>query len=140
MNAFLNSTSPYVLSLLRFITGFLMMWHGTQKFFDYPPSGRPPSPEGLSPFMMLGATLEFVGGIMIMIGLLTRPVAFLLSGTMAVAYWMAHGLNGKGFLPILNGGELAALYCFVFFYLFFAGGGPLSVDALLFKSRSSSND
>lgn len=140
MNAFLNAHSPKVLSLLRFITGFLMLWHGSQKFFDYPPSGRPPSPEGLSPFMMLGATLEFIGGILVMIGFLTRPAAFLLSGTMAVAYWMAHGLNGKGFLPIQNGGELAALYCFVFLYFVFSGPGPWSVDALLFKSKSSSND
>ena len=84
--------------------------------------------------MIFAGLLEFGGGLLILLGLFTRWTAFLLSGTMAVAYWIGHGLTGKGFLPILNGGELAALYCFVFLYLFFAGGGTWSLDNLLKKN------
>ena len=134
MNSFLSANAPRVLSLLRFITGFLMLWHGSQKLFNFPPSERGAASD---PFMIFGGVLEFFGGVLIMIGLGTRWVAFILSGTMAVAYWKVHGLSPKGFLPIENGGELAVLYCFVFFYLFFAGGGPLSVDALIGKKHSS---
>jgi putative oxidoreductase len=139
MNEFLNSWSPRVLSILRFMTGFLMMWHGTQKLFGYPPSQRPPSPDGgMDALTLVGGILEFGGGVLFLIGFLTRPVAFLLSGTMAVAYWMAHGT--RTFLPIQNGGELAALYCFVFLYFVFAGGGAWSVDNLVFgKNRTENN-
>ncbi len=130
MNSFLNAHAPKVLSILRIVTGFLVLWHGSQKFFAFPPSNKPGGGGGgLNALMTFGATLEFVGGILILIGLLTRPAAFLLSGMMAVAYfgWHAPG----GFFPIVNGGELAALYCFVFFYFIFSGPGPWSVDALL---------
>ncbi len=130
MSEFWTSWQPKILSVLRFIAGFLMLWHGAQKLFNFPPTERGGA-DGA--FMIFAGVLEFFGGILIMIGLGTRWAAFLLSGTMAVAYWMAHGLNGKGFLPVLNGGELAAIYCFVFFYLFFAGGGEWSVDNLLKK-------
>jgi putative oxidoreductase len=121
--------SPLALSLLRIITGFLFIAHGTQKILGFPPSDKPPvvllSLPGFS------GILELVGGALILVGLFTRIAAFILSGEMAVAYFMVHA---KGpFWPILNKGELAVLYCFVFLYLFFAGGGPFSLDALLRK-------
>ena len=129
MNEFLNSWSPRMLSVLRIVTGFMFLWHGTQKLFGYPPSQRPGGGGGLSPLMLVGGILEFGGGLLFLLGFLTRPIAFLLSGTMAVAYWMAHGTSAL--LPIQNGGELAALYCWVFLYFVFAGGGDWSVDNLL---------
>jgi len=129
MREFLDSWSARVLSVLRIITGFLFMWHGTQKLFNFPPSeskGEVPA------FITYGAgSLEFFGGILILIGLFTRSTAFVMSGLMAVAYFMAHGL--KAFLPIVNKGELAVLYCFVFLYFVFAGGGAWSADKLLKK-------
>ena len=130
MNEFWTTWQPKILSLLRFMSGFLMLWHGSQKLFNFPPTERGAAGD---PFMIFAGVLEFGGGLLLVLGLFTRWAAFLLSGTMAVAYWMAHGLSGKGFLPIQNGGELAALYCFVYFYLFFAGGGTWSVDNLLKK-------
>jgi putative oxidoreductase len=134
MNAFLATHSPKILSLLRFITGFLILWHGSGKLFAYPPGSHVAD----SPLMIFGGVVEFVGGILVMIGLGTRWAAFLLSGMMAVAYFMAHAPSGL-FSPKTGTveGELAILYCFVFFYLFYAGGGPLSVDALISKSRRS---
>ena len=132
MNDLLNSFSTHALSLLRFITGFLFLWHGTQKLFAFPPSER--AGGELSGVMLVGAILEFGGGILIMLGLFTRWTAFLLSGLMAVAYfgWHASG----GFLPIVNRGELAVIYCFVFFYLWFAGGGSVSLDSMFSKKSS----
>lgn len=133
MNEFLNSWSPRALSVLRIIQGFLFLWHGSQKLFAFPPP--PPQMQGeANAFMIFAGILEFGGGILILIGLFTRWTAFILCGMMAVAYWMAHGTSGKGFLPLMNGGELAVIYCFVFLYLFFAGGGPWSVDSLLKKN------
>lgn len=135
MNSFLNSWSPRILSVLRFIAGFLMLWHGSQKLFNFPP--MPPEMVGKAPAFIQygGGSIEFIGGILVMIGLFTRPAAFLLSGTMAVAYWMAHGMSGKGFLPLQNGGELAVIYCFVHLYFAFAGGGSWSVDSLIRKNN-----
>jgi putative oxidoreductase len=128
MNEFWINWQPKILSVLRFIAGFLMLWHGSQKLFNFPYSERGAAD---SAFMIFAGVLEFGGGILIAIGLFTRWSAFLLSGTMAVAYWMAHGT--QTFLPIQNKGELAVLYCFVYFYLFFAGGGSWSLDNLLKK-------
>jgi putative oxidoreductase len=125
MNAFLSANAPRVLSILRIIAGFLILWHGSQKLFNYPPSDHPAT-GGL---MMLAGIIEFFGGLLLVFGLFTRWAAFILSGLLAVAYFMAHASGG--FLPIVNKGELAVLYCFVFFYLFFAGGGPWSLDALI---------
>jgi putative oxidoreductase len=118
--------APVMLSVLRIMTGLLIMQHGTQKLLGFP---TPPSrgmPELLSIYGLAGI-IELFGGILIVIGLFTRPTAFLLAGFTAVAYFMAHA--AKSFYPILNGGELAALYCFVFLYLMLAGPGPWSVDA-----------
>ena len=118
-------------ALLRIVTGALFMQHGVQKLFgllvspDRPWSGPPAT---FSQFWFAGV-LEVFGGALIVLGLLTRPVAFLLSGQMAVAYFQAH--FPRSFFPILNGGENTVLFCFVFFYLFTAGAGPFSVDAAL---------
>ena len=124
--------APRLLSLLRIIVGFLLIPHGLQKLF-----GFPVSPEAhqvpLMSLLGLAGVLELFGGALILIGLFTRPVAFVLSGFMAVAYFMAHA--PKGFLPILNHGELAVVYCFLFLYLAAAGGGEWSVDRLL-RSRA----
>jgi putative oxidoreductase len=127
------SWSPRMLSILRIITGLLFLEHGTQKLFGFP---LPPNP-GPALFSLLGVQgiLELVGGFLILVGLFTRPVAFTLAGDMAVAYFMRHA--PRDFFPLLNGGQLAILFSFVFLYLFVAGGGAWSVDALrvLFRSR-----
>jgi putative oxidoreductase len=132
MNEFLTVWSPRVLSILRIITGFLFLWHGTQKLFNYPP--MPPMPGGdgsMPPLLLVAGILELGGGLLFLLGLFTRPVAFILSGMMAVAYFMGHASGG--FLPLVNGGVLAVLYCFVFLYFVFAGGGEWSVDNLIRK-------
>ena len=120
----IGSWSPRMLSVLRAMTGLLFLEHGTQKLFGFPP---PPNP-GPALLSLLGVQgiLELVGGFLILIGLFTRPVAFILAGDMAVAYFMRHA--PRGFFPLLNGGQLAILFCFVFLYLFVAGGGVWSVD------------
>jgi putative oxidoreductase len=117
--------SPRLLGLLRIVTAILFMEHGAQKLLDFPPSDHG-SPELLS---LLGAAgiLELVGGFFILIGLFTRPIAFLLAGEMAVAYWMVHA--PKAIYPALNGGDAAILFCFIFLYLVAAGPGAFSVDA-----------
>jgi putative oxidoreductase len=117
--------APRVRSILRIMTGLLLLQHGTAKYLNFPPSdmyGIPPTSMG-----GMAGILELVGGVLIILGLFTRPTAFILSGMTAVAYWYAHA--PQGFFPILNGGELAALYCFVFLYFACAGAGPWSVDA-----------
>jgi putative oxidoreductase len=122
--------APRMLAILRIVTGLLFLEHGTQKLFGFPPSEYP-SP-GLLSLMGVAGMLETVGGVLVVLGLLTRPVAFVLAGMMAVAYWMAHA--PQSVFPTLNGGDAAILYCFVFLYLFAAGPGPWSVDAA--RSRS----
>ena len=112
-------------SILRIMAGLLIMQHGTQKLFGFPDPTKP-TPELFS-LMGLAGFIEFFIGALFVIGLFTRPAAFILSGFTAAAYWMAHGT--KSFYPILNGGELAALYCFVFLYFVAAGPGIWSVDA-----------
>lgn len=115
---------------LRIITGLMFMQHGTQKIFSFPAEAR--GPFELMSQMGIGGVLELVGGALIVIGLFTRPVAFLMSGMMAVAYFQFHAIPG-GLFPMVNGGELAALYCWVFLYLVFAGPGAFSVDRILSK-------
>ena len=122
--------SPLALSVLRIITGLLFVEHGMQKILNFPPSDKPMHFELLT-LPGFSGVLELVGGTLILLGLFTRISAFILSGEMAVAYFMVHA---KGdFWPIVNKGELAVLYCFVFLYLVFAGGGPLSLDGLIRK-------
>jgi putative oxidoreductase len=126
----MNKWSPLLLSVLRIIAGFLFIEHGLQKVLGFPPPAKPMSFEL---FSMIGfsGVLELVGGALILVGLFTRIAAFILSGEMAVAYFMVHAKGG--FWPVNNHGELAVLYCFVFLYLFAAGGGPLSLDGLIRK-------
>jgi putative oxidoreductase len=120
----LQAWAPRMLSILRIVAALIFMEHGTQKLFGFPASDRP-QPELFS-LIGLAGVLEFFGGILLLLGLFTRPVAFILSGQMAVAYWMAHA--PQSFFPVLNGGDAAILYCFVFLYLVFAGGGAWSQD------------
>lgn len=134
MNTFLTAWSPRILSVLRIITGFLFLWHGSQKLFAFPPSAQGGGGE-LSAMILTAGILEFGGGLLFLLGLFTRPVAFVLSGLMAVAYFMAHAPGG--FLPLINKGELAVLYCFVFLYFVFSGAGTWSLDNLIWKNRES---
>lgn len=124
MNATLDRWAPYALALLRIMTALLFIEHGTAKLFGFPASDMRPA------FLTLGwiaGVLEVVGGGLVLVGFWTRATAFLLSGQMAVAYFMAHAPGS--FFPILNGGDGAILFCFVFFYLVFAGPGAWSLDA-----------
>ena len=117
--------APRVLSVLRIVTALIFMAHGTQKLFGFP---APPE-RGLPPLLSLsdiGGSMEFGGGLLLLVGLFTRPVAFLLAGEMAVAYWMFHA--PRSFFPVLNGGDSAILYCFVFLLLVFTGPGAWSID------------
>ena len=127
--ASLSSWSPHVLSLLRVAAGAAFMAHGTQKWLSFPPrSGA--APELLSLGGASGA-IELIGGALIVLGLFTRPAAFICSGMMAVGYFLVHA--PQSFFPVLNGGDAALLFCFVFFYLVFAGPGPWSLDAIMRK-------
>lgn len=125
----LTPWTPRVLSLFRLMAGLLFMQHGLEKFFAFPEAFAMQLPATSPP--MLAGWVELIGGFLIAIGLFTRPAAFLASGTMAVAYFMFHA--PKSFYPIINQGELAIMYCFAFLYFAFAGGGSLSVDALIRK-------
>ncbi len=120
----LQAYQSEIRSVLRVMTGLLFLQHGTQKLFSFPDASKPMV--DLASLSGLAGIIEFAGGILFIIGLFTRPVAFLLCGFAAVAYWMVHG--PKSFYPIMNGGELAALYCFVFLYFVAAGPGIWSVD------------
>ena len=126
MDKLINAWRPRVLSVLRAVSAFLFMQHGTQKMFGFPAPQR----YEFELFSMSGVagTLEVFGGLLLLIGLFTRPVAFLLSGLMAFAYFIAHA--PRDFWTLSNGGELAALYSFLFLYLALAGGGSWSVDKL----------
>lgn len=120
---------PRILSILRIVLGLLYAQHGLFKIFGFPPGSTPAKPYVLMSLVPgLAGLLELIGGTLVAIGLFTRVVAFILSGEMAFAYFMAHAT--RAFYPYSNGGELAVLYCFVFLYLAFAGGGPWSLDAL----------
>ena len=128
-----SACARWVLPILRIATALLFMEHGGQKLLNYPPGGHTVS---LNSLAGLAGILELVGGALVLIGFLTRPVAFILSGEMAVAYFMVHAKSG--FWPIQNKGEIAVLYCFVFLYLAAAGAGPLSIDSLLGGRKKSS--
>jgi putative oxidoreductase len=119
--------SPRLLSILRVVTAFVFMEHGTQKLLGLPPSPQP-MPSHLPPLLMVAGILEAFGGLLILFGLLTRPVALILAGEMAVAYFMVHARHS--FWPLVNRGESAVLYCFIFLFLAVAGGGAWSIDRL----------
>ncbi len=128
-NSSLQRWEPVVLSILRIVIGLLILEHGLQKLFHFPPPDQPMGgPDGLPPLMMVAAGIELVGGLLLVLGLFTRPAAFILSGFMAVAYFMAHA--SASLYPIKNHGELAVVLCFVFLYMAFAGGGCWSVHAM----------
>lgn len=123
----LEAWAPRVLSILRIVAGVLFFEHGLQKLFGFPP--RPDGGTGPEIFSLFGAAgiLEVVGGALLIVGLFTKPVAFILSGQMAFAYWIVHA--PKSAFPLLNGGDASILYCFLFLYFVFAGPGPWSLDA-----------
>ena len=123
--AMLDRLAPYGLSILRIMVGLLFLEHGMSKLLGFPQQGHMPAVLTLSWF---AGVIEFTGGILLALGLFTRAAAFIMSGEMAFAYFLSHA--PRGFFPMLNGGDAAILYCFVFFYLVFAGGGPWSLDAL----------
>ena len=115
----LESWTPRVLSIVRIVVGLIFLEHGTQKLLGFPPHPRG-GPTMLSLSWSAGA-IELIGGTLLVLGLFTRPVAFILSGEMAVAYWLSHA--PRNFFPVINQGDAAILYCFIFLYLAFAGGG-----------------
>ena len=133
MDRFLGRYATYFYAVLRIVSGFLFMWHGTQKHFGFPPPASP-SVEPLSALMAFGGGLELIGGLLIMIGLFTSIAAFLSSGMMAVAYFMAH-FSTQMFLPLQNRGELAVIYCFVFLYIAARGSGVWSVESAFRGTR-----
>jgi putative oxidoreductase len=126
----LNKYQPQALAVLRIVTALLFIAHGTQKMFGFPASGMGGPGMAFNLFSLFGvaAVLEIAGGLAVLAGFFTRPVAFVLAGEMAVAFWMMHVPMG-GFFPVSNGGDGAVLFCFVFLYLVFTGPGAWSVDA-----------
>lgn len=125
MAAFMSFFNRQAYALMRIVSGFLFLWHGSQKLFDFPI----PAHQGTPAFITyVAGPIELIGGALVMIGLFTRWAAFISSGEMAVAYWMAHGT--KALFPIQNGGDLAALFCFVFLFISTQGCGLWSLDAI----------
>ncbi len=123
--------AAYVLSILRIIVALLFLQHGLSKLFGFPSPMTPP----LWTMEWFSGVIEFAAGVLLTLGLFTRPVAFIASGEMAVGYFMFHA--PRSFFPALNGGDAAILYCFVFLYLVFAGAGPWSLDALWQRERGA---
>ena len=124
----LSDYQPHLLALLRVVAGLLFLSHGLVKLFGFP-EGAMPGQMPLASLMGVGAVIELVTGALLVLGLFTRPAAFIASGEMAVAYWMFHAPSG--FYPILNQGELAALYSFLFLYVAASGPGAFSLDRIL---------
>ncbi len=130
----LDRWSPYALAALRIMTALLMLQHATMKFFAFP--APMPMPGPLPGIIVAAGVIEIVTGVLIVLGLFTRPAAFLASGTMAAAYFLGHAT--QGFWPVLNQGEAAIMFCFAFLYIFFAGPGALSLDALRGRHNDAS--
>ncbi len=124
--ASLDRASPYILSILRIIAALLFLQHGLQKYFGFPSAGP-----AMRPLLYVQGVIEIAGGILLFLGVYTRLVAFVLAGDMAAAYFISHA--PRSFFPAVNGGDAAVLYCFVFFYMVFAGGGPWSFDRLVLR-------
>lgn len=120
---FLHRHAAECYAAMRIVTGFLFLWHGLGKIVGWPVPFPPEAPQAVR---WIAGGIELVGGSLVMVGLATRPAAFLSSGLMAFAYWLGHGT--RALLPVTNGGELAALYCFVFLFIAAEGGGRWSVD------------
>ena len=123
--------APRMLSVLRIVSGLIFMAHGTQKWLGFPPLPADRAGPGIATMSGAGGVIELVGGVLLVLGLFTRPVAFIMSGEMAVAYWWAHA--PRNFFPVINQGDAAILYCFIFLYIIFAGGGAWSLDKLIWK-------
>lgn len=140
MDQLFGRFQPVALSLFRFITGLLLFQYGVAKLFKFP---AVPYFAKVELFSLIGlaGTLELVLGTLLMVGLLTRPVAFILSGEMAFAYFIGHVFKGDSavFLPLLNGGTAAILFCFACLYLATAGGGPISLDRIFFPAKWKSS-
>ena len=134
----LKTHAPVMLSVLRIITGLLFLEHGMQKFLSFPPGEAAGMGWTFANPGAYAGIVELIGGALIALGLFTRPAAFIASGTMAVAYWIAHA--PKEFFPVNNMGDAAILYCFVFLYLVFAGPGPWSLDAMLGRGSAETVD
>jgi putative oxidoreductase len=127
MNSDLMATwAPRLLSVLRIVAGLQLLEHGTQKFFSFPLRAAAAAPE-LTSLLGVQGCIEIVGGVLLILGLFTQPVAFILAGDMAAAYFISH--FPKNFFPALNGGDAAILFCFLFLYMAAAGGGVWSIDA-----------
>jgi putative oxidoreductase len=120
-SANLEKARPAFLSVLRIVAALLFIEHGLQKYIGFPAAGPP-----MTPLLEVQGAIEIIGGVLLLIGAYTRAVAFVLSGDMAVAYFIGH--FPRSFFPVVNGGDAAVLFCFIFLYLFFAGGGAWSVD------------
>jgi putative oxidoreductase len=126
---FISKYETQIYAIFRLIAGFLFLWHGSQKLFSFPPSGH-----GMPSYIILIAgPIEFFGGLLVMIGLWTHWVALICSGEMAFAYWSIHGTHA--ILPVMNGGELAIIYCFLFLFIASKGSGVFSLDHFLEKRR-----
>ena len=134
MERFLGRYSSYIYAILRIVAGLLLLMHGTQKLFGWPIAMQGPE----STLMTIAGVIETVGGIMIMIGLFTSWPAFIISGELAVAYFMVH--QPRGMWPIQNMGELAAIYAFLFLYIASRGSGPWSVDSVIRNPRPLNAD
>jgi putative oxidoreductase len=133
----LSRYAPIALAVLRIVVALLFIEHGTQKLLGFPAMAGPGGGGGgggLPSFLLVAGVIELVGGLAILFGFFTRPVAFVLAGEMAVAYFMAHFSRG-GFFPVNNGGEAAIMFCFVFLYLIFAGPGAWSIDGMMRRDR-----
>ena len=123
---FLDDYKQHAYALLRIVTGYLFLWHGTQRFLDFPnewPWGE------LNLLQTVGGSIEMIGGTLILVGLLTRTAAFICSGEMAVAYWFYHAPQGNPLFPITNNGDLAVMFTFVFLYIACRGSGIWSIDS-----------
>ncbi len=123
---FLDGYKEHSYALMRIVTGYLFLWHGAQKILDFPnayPRGE------LGTQAMVSGSIELTGGILVLVGLFTRPAAFICSGLMAFAYWLAHAPRANPVFPILNGGELAVLFSFAFLYIACRGSGIWSIDS-----------
>lgn len=126
--------APRLLSVLRIVAALIFLLHGTQKLFGFPPLAPGGSAPAVFSLLWIAAVLELVLGVLLLLGLFTRPAAFIASGEMAFAYFIAHA--PRNLFPTLNGGDAAILYCFVFLYIFAAGPGPWSLDATMRRDTS----
>jgi len=127
----LQRWQPQLLAILRIVAGLLFLEHATVKFFAFPMPFQVPPP--LPPMLLAAGVIELIGGTLITLGLFTRLAALIASGEMAIGYWMMHG--SKSFWPLVNGGESAILFCFIFLYITAAGPGAWSVDGARFRAR-----